>query len=252
MRGGRVVRVVRVPVFVFAPVFVFVLVLVFEGRARAQDAFEIQVYDAEIAEPGESGVEVHLNYHGDLFRATLEPHVGLARWMELGGYLQTAFDGDGVHFAGTKLRAKLRWPQRLGRVVGLALNFELSMVPTKYEATGLGGELRPIVDVAAGRFYASVNPIVGFDWYGAVAGHPQFEPAATVLVRLVKTWQLGAEYYAAFGAVDQILPASRQAHRLFAVTQVAHKWFAAHLGVGYGLAAGDKWIVKSILTFDFE
>jgi hypothetical protein len=240
------------------------------GRvAAAQDAFEIQVYDSEVAPPGGVGLEVHLNYvvagatttssDGELgsngvTHLTLEPHVGLASWCEAGAYFQTALRPDGsFDYAGVKLRLKTRVPRRLGRgVVGLALNGELSAVPRTYEPTGLGGELRPIVDVAWRRLYASVNPILGFDFFGADAGHPQLEPAATVLVSIVEGWAMGVEYYAALGPIDRPLAPRDQVHRLFVVATVAHKWWGVHVGGGYGFAAGDKWIAKAILSFDLD
>ena len=235
--------------------------------AAAQDAFEIQVYDSEAAAPGDVGVEVHLNYvavgesaissAGELpsdhvTHLTLEPHVGLAPWCEAGAYFQTALRPDGsLDYAGVKLRLKTRVPRKLGRgLVGLALNFELSAVPRTYEPTGLGGELRPIVDVAWKRLYASVNPILGFDFFGADAGHPQLEPAATVLVSIVEGWAMGVEYYGVFGPIDRPLPSEQQVHRLFAVATVTYRWFGVHVGGGYGFAAGDKWIAKAILSFD--
>ena len=238
-----------------------------ESVALAQDAFEIQVYDSEIAPPRDVGLEVHLNYvasgvattsaDGELpsdrvTHLTLEPHVGLTRWCEAGAYFQTALRPDGsFDYAGVKLRLKTRLPRRVGRgLVGLALNGELSAVPRSYEPTGLGGELRPVVDVAWKRLYASVNPILGFDFFGADAGHPQLEPAATVLVSLVEGWAMGAEYYAVLGPIDRPLPLAAQVHRLFVVATVAHKWFGIHVGAGYGLAAGEKWIAKAILSFD--
>ncbi|MCU1282732.1 MAG: hypothetical protein JWM53_6278 [bacterium] len=237
--------------------------------AAAQDAFEIQVYDSETAPPKDVGLEVHLNYfasgvattspEGELAtdrvaHLTLEPHVGLARWCEAGAYFQTALRPDGsFDYAGVKLRLKTRLPYRVGRgLVGLALNGELSAVPRIYEPTGLGGELRPIVDVGWKRLYASVNPILGFDFFGPDAGHPQLEPAATVLVSLVEGWAMGAEYYASLGPIDRPLPSDRQAHRLFVVSTVAYKWFGVHVGAGYGLAAGEKWIAKAILSFDLS
>jgi hypothetical protein len=239
------------------------------GRAAvAQDAFEIQVYDAETAPPAETGLEVHLNNFavgvtepspdGELptdrvTHLTLEPHVGLAPWCEAGAYFQTAVRPDGgFDYGGVKLRFKARVPRRLGHgLVGLALNGELSAIPRAYEAARFGGELRPIADLRWRRLYASVNPILAFDFFGPEAGHPQLEPAATVLVSLVGDWQVGVEYYAALGPIDRPLPAAEQVHRLFVVTTLGYEWFALNVGAGYGLAAGEKWIVKSILTFDF-
>lgn len=237
--------------------------------AAAQDAFEIQVYDSEVAPRGDVGLEVHLNVVADGERApaaagelpsdhvthlTLEPHVGLASWAEGGAYFQMALRPDGTFdYAGVKLRLKTRIPRKFARgLVGLALNFELSSVPRTYEATGLGGELRPVVDVAWKRLYASVNPIIGFDFFGADAGHPQLEPAATLLVSLLHDWAAGVEYYAALGPIDRPLGASGQVHRLFVVSTATYKWFGVHVGAGYGFAAGDKWIAKAIFSFDLS
>src|SRR5713226_3983073 len=101
-----------------------VLVLFCAAAARAQDAFEIQVYDASTAPPLTPGLEVHLNgvLHGaeqpspagelpthHVAHATLEPHLGLTDWLEVGAYLQSALRPEGTYdYAGTKLRMKAR------------------------------------------------------------------------------------------------------------------------------------------------
>ncbi|MCU1281921.1 MAG: hypothetical protein JWM53_5467 [bacterium] len=246
---------------------VVVVAALWPGSAAAQDAFEIQVYDSEIAPPRDVGLEVHVNYFasgvtttsadGELptdrvAHLTLEPHVGLTRWCEAGAYFQTALRPDGgFDYGGVKLRLKTRLPYKVARgLVGLALNGELSAVPRRFEPTGLGGEIRPVIDVAWRFVYASVNPILGFDFFGADAGHPQLEPAATLLFALAEGWAMGAEYYAALGPIDRPLPAASQVHRLFAVATVTYKWFGVHVGAGYGFAAGEKWIAKAILSFD--
>ncbi len=250
---------------------VLAIVAVVLGLARAafaQDAFEIQVYDSETAEPRAVGLEVHLNYFAAgvttpsspelpsdrVAHFTIEPHVGLASWAEAGAYFQTALRPDGsFDYAGVKLRLKTRIPHKLAHgLVGLALNYELSSVPRTYEATGLGAELRPIIDVAWKRLYASVNPIIGFDFFGPDAGHPLFEPTATVLVSFVDGWAMGVEYYGVIGPIDAPLPAGAEVHRLFVVSTMTYKWFGLHVGGGYGFTAGDKWIAKAILSFDLS
>ncbi|MDB4966624.1 MAG: hypothetical protein JWN44_2313 [Myxococcales bacterium] len=223
--------------------------------AAAQDAFEIQVYDSEIAPPAGTGLEIHLNHVavGSKVRSadgqlpsdrvthlTFEPHVGLARWCEAGAYLQTALRPDSsFDYAGVKLRWKAHIPRRR-RGFGFALNLEVASIPHRYETVAWGSEVRPIIDFEWKWLYASVNPILGFDFEGPDAGIPHFGPAATVMVRAVEGWYMGVEYYAEVPDV----------HRLFAVSTIVHKWFGLHVGAGYGLGAGDKWIVKSILTFD--
>jgi hypothetical protein len=230
------------------------LVLLVGGSARAQDRFEIQVYDSETAPPGEFGVEHHLNVvaegrttveDGELptdhvFHLTFEPHIGLARWCEVGAYLQTAVRPDGeLDYAGVKLRYKVRFPRRLRGVVGLALNAEISSVPAIYESNQIGGELRPIVDVKWRRLWASVNPIVTFDFRGA----PRFDPAAALMVAVGGGFSLGAEYY---GSIPD-----PQAHRLFGIIQWDWRWLSINTGVGYGfVASDDRVIVKMIVGVD--
>jgi hypothetical protein len=204
------------------------------------DAFEIQVYDTATAPDGEVGLEAHANYHAirdapDEEHLTLEPHYGLAEWAELGGYLQGALANDGhVYFAGGKLRLKLRLRDKLwhGRL-GLAINGELSGVPARFEPQVWGSELRPIADVQIGRWYAAVNPIVTTDLAGALAGHPQLEPAAKVAVRASPALALGVEAYAAFGPIDAL--GSEHAETVLAVLD----WTSAHVDVNLG--AGPTW-----------
>src|SRR5579864_4404723 len=100
--------------------------------ARAQlDRFEIEVYDSETADPGAFGLETHVNAvaqgrttveNGELAsdrvgHVTFEPHLGIARWLEAGAYLQTAMRAGAFDFAGVKLRMKMRVPRRLRGLV---------------------------------------------------------------------------------------------------------------------------------------
>lgn len=232
--------------------------------ARAQDRFEIQVYDSEVAAAGEPGLELHLNYvaqgpaappaGGELptrhvLHVTLEPHLGLFGWGELGGYLQGALRPEGTFdYAGVKLRFKAKWPEKLlGGAVGLALNGELSAIPAAYEPNRWGTELRPVVDARAGRFYGSLNPILSTDLSGPDAGRPQLEPAAKLAFLARPELWIGAEYYAGLGRLDALLPLAAQTHKLYAVLDFAGDLFDLDLGAGRGLGAGDAWVMKAIV-----
>jgi len=226
------------------------------GAAKAQDRFEIQVYDSETAPAGSPGIELHANVvtagtvqpsaQGELpttglTHLTLEPHVGLTRWCELGGYLQAAQRPDGtLDAAGVKLRLKLRLPRKVAGF-GFALNFEFSDVPRLYEANQYGSELRPVVDFKAEHWYASVNPIVGLDLAGDQAFHPQFQPAAKVAAIVGDGVWVGAEYYGAFGASPS--------HTLYGALDWASKHFDLNAGVGYGFQGPERWVLKTILGF---
>ena len=238
--------------------------------AAAQDAFEIQVYDAETSAPGTAGFELHANAAAarrapdpadvaphQFARFTLEPHIGLARWCEAGLYIQTAVLGDGyLDYAGVKFRLKTRVPRRLARgLIGLALNFEFSDLPRAYDTNRYGSELRPVIDLRAGRFYASINPIIGIDLAGPLAGPPQLEPAARIAFDVARELSVGVEYYAAFGPLDAPLAASQQVHRLFGALDYEHTFgtvrFGVNAGLGYGFTAGDRLIIKTIFGFEF-
>src|SRR5262249_805631 len=120
---------------------------------------------------------------------TFEPHYGLTDWAELGGYFQTAVTSTSdLAYAGVKLRLKLRQPHRAwDDRIGLAINGEISAVPSRFEPQVWGSEVRPIIDLTAGRLYAAFNPNLTMDLRGAVAGHPQLEPAAKLAVKLGDT-----------------------------------------------------------------
>jgi hypothetical protein len=248
----------------------FLIVSAYEHRAYAQDRFEIQVYDVETAPRGGVVLETHVNVmsastaasavsndapSGRQTHLTFEPHVGLARWCELGAYLQAAFDPDGVaRWGGFKGRFKMRLPHRyVHGVIGLALNVELSVVPARYESNVYGSELRPIVEFAYRRLYASINPILSIDLAGTEKGRPQLEPAAKLAVVAAAGVSVGAEYYAGLGAITGFLALAQQTHRLFAVIDVTReitKRFGVSVNFGVGadlIGSGDRLIVKTIV-----
>ena len=219
--------------------------------AWAQDEFEIQVYDVEVALRGEVGLETHVNQHlidaaPDETHVTFEPHYGLTDWAELGGYFQTALSTTGdLAYAGVKLRLKLRWPRRVWEDrLGLAVNGEVSVVPARFEPNEWGSEIRPIIDLEIGRLYASINPIVTTDLHGSLAGHPQLEPAAKLTVKARTTLAIGVEAYGAFGPVDDL--GSEDVTRVFGVVDLTGSWWDLNLGAGWAWGTTDHPIAKLI------
>jgi hypothetical protein len=208
---------------------------------RAVDPFEIQVYTAEIAEPGRLGLELHLNYtiRGEaepaypgevppdgVGRLTFEPQVGVTSWLELGAYAQLlAAPGGTYDFGGWKLRAKLVVPEQARRRIGwplfLGVNVELSNVPASVAPERWGSEIRPIVGWESGRWLVSVNPILGFSLTGPDRFQVDLEPAAKIAWNTGLGVAVGAEYYASLGQVTDLLPASDREHLVFAVLDLA-------------------------------
>jgi hypothetical protein len=220
--------------------------------AHAQDEFEIQVYDAETAREGEPGLELHLNHHliraaADETHLTFEPHYGVAEWAELGGYFQTSLTTTGdLAYAGVKLRAKLRDPRRWwDERLGLAINFEVSAVPSRFEANVWGSEARPILDLHAGPVYAAVNPIVDFDLDGKLAGRPQLEPAVKLALIAGDHAMFGVEAYGAYGTFDAL--GEESVTRLFAVADLRGARWDLNAGLGVSRGSPDHPIAKLIV-----
>lgn len=222
------------------------------GIAHAQDPYEIQVYDSEVAARGEAGVELHLNHHlidnaSNVTNTTFEPHYGVNGWLELGGYLQSSMiRGERPQFAGVKLRAKVRYPHRIWQDrIGLAVNGELSMVPSQFDPAVYGSEIRPIADIQTGRFYAAINPILAIDLGGDLAGHPRFEPAAKVEVWVLRGVGVGIEGYSGFGPLDDL--GSESAQNIFGVIDLHSRAFDLNVGLGASRGSEDHPIFKLIL-----
>jgi hypothetical protein len=219
--------------------------------AHAQDEFEIQVYDVDTAHEGEPGVELHLNHHlidgaANQTHTTFEPHYGLRDWLELGGYLQASeARGDRPEFAGVKLRLKARVPHRYwNERIGLGVNGELSIVPSRYEPAVYGSEIRPIIELRDGRWFAAVNPIIAIDLGGGEAGHPQLEPCAKLSYLVSESVGVGVEGYGAFGPVDDL--GSEEVERGFAVVDIKGHAFDLNIGIGASRGTADHPIGKLI------
>jgi len=231
---------------------VLVILMLLTSVARAQDEFEIQVYDVETAHQGESGIELHINEHlfhdrSDETHTTFEPHYGIREWLELGGYLQASVaSGERYYFADAKLRLKARMPHRYwNERVGFAINGELSAVPSQFEPNVYGSEIRPIADMRAGRLYAAVNPIITFDLGGDLAGHPQFEPCAKLGVFVTDSLGFGLEGYAAFGPLDDL--GSEEVERGFVTLDYRARAWDVDFGVGANRGSPDHPVFKLIL-----
>jgi hypothetical protein len=218
--------------------------------AQAQDRFEIQVYDSTTAPVLGAGLELHVNHVFEEVHethVTFEPHLGVLPWLEVGGYLQTAVLADGtLDYAGVKLRAKVRSPERYwGGRVGLALNGEISAVPSRYEEDTWGSELRPIADLEWDWLYVSVNPIVTFTLAGAEAGHPVLEPCAKVAFRVAGPLAIGAEVYSVLGPVDAL--GDGAVFRLLGAIDWSNRWLDLNVAAGWATGTEDRWVAKLII-----
>ncbi len=235
------------------------------GTAGATD--EIQVYNAEINEPGRFSLQLHGNYvpsgrttpdfPGGIVpdgatNGTPELAYGVTDFWEVGCYLPWAVTRDGdFEWGGAKLRTLFVSPRAAGRRFFYGLNIELSYATPAFSGNRWNSELRPIVGWRGGRVEFILNPILEVPLNGPDRT-PAFSPATRLAAILSPAWSVGLEHYAEFGPVNGFLPADERLQELFLVGDYSGKAFDADFGAGRGLTSGsDDWTFKAILGWSF-
>ncbi|MDB5567564.1 MAG: hypothetical protein JWP84_4130 [Tardiphaga sp.] len=239
------------------------LCITFARPAKAVD--EIQVYNANIAAPGQFTIQQHLNYvgaglkeapfpgglvsHGSL-NGTPEFAYGVTDWWEVGLYLPFAVQDRQFLSDSVKLRTLFVTPHAEDRSFFYGINFEISNSTPKFAQTRFGLEIRPIIGVRHADWELIVNPIVdiGFGKYGEA----DFAPAVRLARKLDPDLFIGLEYYADFGEIGHFGKLAEQQHTLFAVSDFKLGVFGINFGLGYGLTPGsDRFVAKTIIGYAF-
>ena len=231
--------------------------------ARATD--EIQVYNADIAAPGQFTIQQHLNYvplgvksppfpggliSNNSINGTPEFAYGVTDWWEVGLYLPFAIKDQQFLSDAFKLRTLFVSPNAEQRNFFYGVNFELSNTTPKFSQSRFALEIRPIVGVRNADWEFIVNPIVDVSF--GKFGEADFTPAARVARKLAPDTFIGLEYYADFGEIGNFAKLADQQHTLFAVTDFKLGVFDVDFGVGYGLTpASDRWVIKTIIGYAF-
>lgn len=241
------------------------LALAVTGPAWAVDPFEIQVYEGDINQPLQAGLEVHSNFVASgrtaavfpgeavphhTWRTTLEPSFGILEWWELGAYLQlaTAPSRSETHFGGFKLRSKLVMPRDRTGDFTVGLNMEVGRGVAALGSDDWDTEFRPIFAYQHGRWFAALNPIFGWALSGDTSAVPDLEPCAKLRVDTGFMLALGVEYYAGLGRLSEIPAWKDQEHFLYLVFDLLNAPIDLNLGLGRGLTdASDPWTIKVIV-----
>ncbi|CAG1007107.1 hypothetical protein BURK2_03556 [Burkholderiales bacterium] len=243
------------------------------GGMGAADALaapdEIQVYTEEINDPGEFGLEQHLNYtiKGEktesypgqmvshhVTQVTPEFSYGITNTLEAGLYVPVAFTPDGSAFLnGLRLRLKYIAPRQNDDAFFYGLNVEVGRDSRRTSESISGMEFRPIVGYRNADWLVSFNPILNLALAANVSHQPQFEPALKLTHSVGKGIGAGFEYYGEFGSLSHLLPSSERAHTLYAVLDVETHGFDINFGIGRGFVnAGDDWVMKGIIALPFK
>jgi hypothetical protein len=243
---------------------VAVVVALAPAKVRGQENYEIQVYPAETMPKGVTMFELHSNYTlkgrstalgeelptNHQLHETLEITHGFSSWSELGFYWFMAKpQGGNLQWVGTHIRPRIRVPEGWGWPVGLSISQEIGYSEAKFSGDTWTYELRPIIDKYAGRWYLSLNPVLGKSLRGPNAAEAfDFTPNAQLGFDLTKRINIAAEYYGSTGTIREVVPIADQEHMLFGAVNLdfGPAW-EFNVAYGNGLtAAGDKSIFKMI------
>ncbi len=229
---------------------------------------EIQVYNAEINDPGQWSIEVHNNYAIKAARqpghpggmvpdgalnGTPEFAYGVKDWWEVGLYLPYAITRDGdPKSGGFKLRTLFVSPHAAERSFFYGMNFELGWAPVLFEENKWNLEMRPIIGVRIKPIEFIINPIIDTALSGE-SRQVSFDPAMRLAYLLSDRWAVGLENYSNFGPIDRVPALAKQDQTLFLVTDYTGEKLDVNFGIGRGYTGGseDSWIAKMIVGYPF-
>ncbi|HEY4918659.1 MAG TPA: hypothetical protein VII40_01010 [Xanthobacteraceae bacterium] len=229
---------------------------------------EIQVYDAEIAQPGVFNLTLHNNYTIDglkepRFPGGIVPNhtlngvpewaYGVTDWFEQGLYLPLYSDASnlGPALNGFKVRELFVVPHAADRTFFYGINFEFSYNAKHWDPDHYTSEIRPIIGWHLGKFDFIVNPIFDNSFKGFK--NLDFAPSVRVAYNLSKTWAVAVEEYADFGVIQRFLPFDQQSQQVFGVIDYKGEPFNVEAGLGFGLTgSSDRLVVKLMLSRDLN
>jgi len=250
-----------------------VVIATLNGTISAQYALaapdEIQVYTDDMNEPGEFGVELHVNYviEGErqaaytgasptqhMLQTTPEFSYGISKNWEAGMYVPVSYEENGnLYGNGLRLRMKYIATPEAGSTLFWGLNVEYGYSNLRVAESEWGMELRPIIGYRTDNWLLSFNPILSMDLSSNFSQQPQFEPALKLARTVAEGVQAGLEYYGEYGYTNDLLPSSERVNYLYAAVDIEHRGFDMNIGIGRGDSnASDNWIAKAIIAFPFK
>ena len=230
---------------------------------------EIQVYTDEMNDPGQYGVELHMNYvpKGDKskwregamasnhrFQMTPEFSYGITKYLEAGLYVPTAISSDG-NFHATGLRPRLKYihPKADGSIFFWGVNTEFGYSSLEVSDTMWGMEIRPIMGVRTDKWLVSFNPILDIPLSKGGMHAAAFEPSLKVMRKINEDLELGIEHYSGLGAMNNLQGLRNQEHTTYMAADFKVRGMEVNFGVGHGYQkAEDDWVIKSIVAFPFN
>jgi len=245
-----------------------VFALLFLPLARAQDPFEIHIYEYEPMTLGQYSLETHLTFDAQGSRQpegtllptehqthlTLEPTVGFSPYFATGFMFLNAWEpGHTPEYAGWRVLPHFYAPESWSLPFRLGFVAEFSFQNTHYEENTRRAELRPILDREFEHWQVVFNPVFERALHGPGTRHGwNFEPELLLRWKREK-FSPSVEYY---GEVDSINVRPRgqpEVHQLFfgGDWEVA-EGFSMNLGAGVDLGShGPGLVLKTRFEWDW-
>jgi hypothetical protein len=245
------------------------LLVVCAAALRAQDPFEIHVYEYERLPLGTFTYEAHTNYvvHGtktydglvgptqNQFHFTSELTAGITDDFRAAFVVLTAKRPDhSLEYAGFRVLPHIYASPRWHLPLNLGFVAEFSFAKAEYVDNPWQVELRPIVEKHIGRLQLDGNPVVSRALRGLNTNRGWlFEPAARIGWQLSRNFTPSVEYYSSWGPLHHFDALHHQIQQVFAGGDLRlRENLTWSFGAGFGLTdAGSKLILKSHFQFEF-
>jgi hypothetical protein len=246
--------------------WLFLFWLLARGTPASAQTDEIQVYDGELAAPGQFSMTLHNNFtpkgrrEADFPGGVIAEHslngvpefaYGVTDWFEAGAYLPVYTRTADGHFLfdSAKLRALFAVPHAAERKWFYGVNFELSYNTPHWETSRYSAEMRPIFGVHLGKVTLIVNPIL--DWSFDGLANLEFSPAVRAAYTVNERWTVSLEHYADYGPIRHLQASKDLAQTAFAVVNYSRGGGGVEFGIGHGLnRASDALVFKLMLNHD--
>jgi hypothetical protein len=237
--------------------------------ARAQDPFEIHVYEYEPLPVGAFTYESHLNYvlegtrgfDGTVaptrhqFHFTSEVTAGLGESFALGAMLLTAERPDhALEYAGWRVLPHVFAPKSWNLPIRVGLLAEFSFQRTTYEENSRRVELRLILERHIGRLQLDGNPVFERALHGPGTSEGWvFTPSGRIGWQQSKTWTPSVEYYSSWGPLRNLPALHEQIHQIVpGADWKISEHLECNFGVGFGATdTGNRVFLKSRLQWTF-
>lgn len=230
---------------------------------------EINVFTDEMEEPGDIGLEMHVNYArgretpdfeteippNKIWRVMPELVVGLRKNWEIGLHLPMQRDREGkLHADGFRVRLKHLFQKEESAAFFAGINVEWGYDQPHLSEDRHNFELRGIFGWRTEQWLVAVNPIFAWVLKGPnQSGKPDFEASFKVAREVRPGWAVGIEHYASVGRFGNFAQRREQDHMLFFAVDYEGKGWGVNFGIGTGLTpVSDDRVIKAVIGIPFK